>query len=315
MAYDVFISHSIRNKAIADALCDRLEATGMRCWMAPRDILPGLEWGEAIIDGIKQSRIFLLVFSSHANTSKQVLREVERAASRDMVLLPVRVEDVEPSAALEYYVSTPQWLDAITPPLERHLERVVQIVGRLLERPEAAPERAAASAPRPGRRPALEAGSAARQTAGMETAPLPTAPPGERAIPETRAGSGEAGSDADKWAVHPKAPRAARIAGGFFLILGLLGATGFSDLAMAAPLVYALFGVWGMLAGHGAGSARTYHGSGAIASAIVVATGIFSFILKDRSLIAYPWMLLHAAATLGMGYFAFLHLKGAPNES
>jgi hypothetical protein len=315
MGYDVFISHSMRNKAIADALCDRLESTGMRCWMAPRDILPGLEWGEAIIDGIKQSRIFLLVFSSHANTSKQVLREVERAASRNMVLLPVRVEDVEPSAALEYYISTPQWLDAITPPLERHLERVVQIVGTLLERPEAAPERVAAVTPPSEHRPALEAASAARRTARVEPAPLLAAPPGGRAIPQPRAGSTQASSDdEDKWTIHPYAPLVARIAGSLFLILGLMGATGFFDVAIAAALVYLPLGVWGMLAGFQAGRARTFNGSVAFVSAIVVVTGIFTFILEGRSLVAFPWMLLHAPATLVMGYFAFLHLKLPANS-
>ena len=40
MAHDVFISHSSKDKPIADAICANLEGTGIRCWIAPRDIAP-----------------------------------------------------------------------------------------------------------------------------------------------------------------------------------------------------------------------------------------------------------------------------------
>ena len=52
-SHDVFISHSTKNKTIADAVCATLEAHGIRCWMAPRDIKPGADWGESILDGIE----------------------------------------------------------------------------------------------------------------------------------------------------------------------------------------------------------------------------------------------------------------------
>src|SRR5580765_2948442 len=69
MAHDVFVSYSTHDKPTADAVVARLEAARLRCWIAPRDILPGMEWGEAIIDGIHRSRIMVLVFSSSANAS------------------------------------------------------------------------------------------------------------------------------------------------------------------------------------------------------------------------------------------------------
>src|SRR4051812_16875870 len=77
--YDIFISYSSKDKTIADACCAVLEAKDLRCWIAPRDILAGREWSEAIVHGIEQSRLFVLVFSSNANHSGQVIREVERA--------------------------------------------------------------------------------------------------------------------------------------------------------------------------------------------------------------------------------------------
>src|SRR5690242_10525303 len=88
MAHDVFISHSSKDKPMADAVCATLEAQGIRCSVAPRDITPGMEFAESIIDAINSTRIMVLMFSSHANESPQVRREVERAVSKSVVIIP-----------------------------------------------------------------------------------------------------------------------------------------------------------------------------------------------------------------------------------
>jgi hypothetical protein len=74
----------------------------------------------------------LVVFSRHGNQSVQVQREVERAANSGKVLLPLRIDDVLPQEALEYYLSTPHWLDAITKPFEAHLEKLADACASLL---------------------------------------------------------------------------------------------------------------------------------------------------------------------------------------
>src|SRR5215813_12531898 len=79
MAHDVFISYSQVDKTTADAACATLERAGIRCWVAPRDITPGDEWGAAIIKALDQCRAIVLIFSSSANNSRQIRREVERA--------------------------------------------------------------------------------------------------------------------------------------------------------------------------------------------------------------------------------------------
>ena len=124
MAHDVFISHSARDKPYADAMCAKLESRGTRCWIAPRDIAPGMDWGTALVEAIDGARVMLLVFSSHANGSPQISREVERAVSKGLVVVPVRIEDVKPVGNLEYFLGTPHWLDAITPPFEQHLSHI-----------------------------------------------------------------------------------------------------------------------------------------------------------------------------------------------
>jgi TIR domain-containing protein len=135
MAHDVFISHSAKDKATADAVCAKLEAEGIRCWIAPRDVTPGLEWGAAIIGAIKQAKVMVLVFTANANASQQIRREVERAVHHDVAILPFRVENIVPDESLEYFIGNLHWLDALTPPLEAHLRSLVRTIKSLLAAP------------------------------------------------------------------------------------------------------------------------------------------------------------------------------------
>lgn len=134
MAHDVFISYSSKDKPTADAVCATLESRGIRCWIAPRDVVPGEEYAAALVNALRQARLMVLVFSSGANQSKHVLREVERAVSMGLPVVPLRIENVRPSAAMEYYIASRHWLDALTVPLERHLVQLAETVKVLLAR-------------------------------------------------------------------------------------------------------------------------------------------------------------------------------------
>ncbi len=135
MAHDVFISHSSQDKTIADAICATLERSNIRCWIAPRDVMYGEEWAPAIIKAIKQSRIFVLIFSSNSNNGEQVKREVKNAADMGIPIIPFRIKNEPLSDHMQYYISTAHWLDALTPPLEDHLEELTKAVSRLLSIP------------------------------------------------------------------------------------------------------------------------------------------------------------------------------------
>mgnify|MGYP001223827573 CR=1 FL=1 len=148
MAHDILISYSSKDKPVADATCATLEAKGLRCWIAPRDILPGADWGESILDGIAGARAFVLLLSESANGSPQIKREVERAVHGGLPIFTVRIEDVRPAKALEYFLSTPHWMDALTPPLERHLAYLADVLKHALEgRTPPPPPKAAVSLP------------------------------------------------------------------------------------------------------------------------------------------------------------------------
>jgi endo-1,4-beta-xylanase len=133
MSFDAFISYSSQDKTAADATCAVLEGAGIRCWVAPRDIQTGAEYGGAIIDAIDHCRVMILVFSSSANASQQIHREIERAVSKGVPILPVRIEEAMPTKSMEYFLGAIHWLDALTPPLEQHLHKLADTVKAMLK--------------------------------------------------------------------------------------------------------------------------------------------------------------------------------------
>jgi uncharacterized protein (TIGR03067 family) len=130
--HEVFISYSSKDKKWADATCAVLERHRIRCWIAPRDITPGTEWGAAIIQGMDACQIMVLIFSGNANESAQVRREVERAISKGLTVLPFRVENISPAGAMEYALSNTHWLDGFTKPIERQFDLLASSVEALL---------------------------------------------------------------------------------------------------------------------------------------------------------------------------------------
>jgi hypothetical protein len=146
MAGDVFISYSQPDRDCAFELVERLEAQGIDCWIAPRDIAPSADWAAEIMDAISAARVMILVFSASSNHSPQVRREVERAVHKQLSILPFRIEDVMPSKSLEFFLSAQHWMDAFPPPRDAHYARLctylkTQLSGERIARssPAAAP--------------------------------------------------------------------------------------------------------------------------------------------------------------------------------
>jgi len=156
---EAFISYSSKDKLTADAVCTKLESAGVRCWIAPRNIRPGREYASAIMDAIDAARLMVLIFSAHANVSPQVHREIERAVSRGLTIIPFRIEEILPTSGMQYFLGSIHWLDAITPPIAAHLDRLAETVKANLDsRPAPAGADETSEAP-PGSEP-LPAGPA-----------------------------------------------------------------------------------------------------------------------------------------------------------
>jgi beta-glucanase (GH16 family) len=142
MTHDVFISYSSKDKPIADAICANLEAAGIRCWIAPRDIAPGEDWPTAIARAISHSRIMVLVFSASSNSSDDVGRELILAANSKLIIIPFKIENIEPEPGKQYYLARTHWLDAINPPTQEQINTLLSCVKALI------PNKASALVPR-----------------------------------------------------------------------------------------------------------------------------------------------------------------------
>src|SRR3954464_6732114 len=132
MPRDVFISHLAQDKKAAETICAAFEQEAVRCWVAPRDVRPGKSFPGEITRAIQQCKVMLLIFSRHSNSSEQVLREVQLAVDCRLPIVRLRIEDIPLSDDLRYYLSTPHWLDALTPPLSKHIPPLIVAVKELL---------------------------------------------------------------------------------------------------------------------------------------------------------------------------------------
>lgn len=121
MKHDVFISFSSVNTDVAEKVCASLEESGrIKCWIAFRDIVPSANYAEQLVEAIESCKLVLLILSAESNRSPQVSREIERAGSKGIPILPLRIENVRLSKSMEYFISSHHWLDAYEGELENY---------------------------------------------------------------------------------------------------------------------------------------------------------------------------------------------------
>jgi hypothetical protein len=176
MPPSVFLSHSTQDRETVDRIRDALQHNGVECWIAPDNILHGETWPQAITRGIGSSKVVLCVLSESANKSEEVAREICLAGDKRKILIPMRIEDVRPSEGLAFYFTNVQWLDAFTPPIDRHLWTIVDRVKEVLK---SVPQETAPEPPRPpapSGRPVLHTGKFAdfRPNGGRASEKRPT---------------------------------------------------------------------------------------------------------------------------------------------
>ncbi|MDP6636252.1 MAG: TIR domain-containing protein [Phycisphaerae bacterium] len=128
MTQYVFISYSQEDRDTAEAVCRGIEQKGVSCWIAPRNILPGKSWAGSIVEAIDGTDVMVLILSGNSNGSPHVIRELERAANNRVSIIPFKIEKVDASSDIAYFISTSQWLDATSPPLEAHIEELAGII-------------------------------------------------------------------------------------------------------------------------------------------------------------------------------------------
>jgi len=132
--HDIFISYSSQDQKIADAVVNIMENQKIKCWIAYRDAEAGSEYAVSIIRAIKNCKACILILSHESNTSKHVLNEINSCVNHGISILPFRIADVMLHEAIEYYLGKTHWLDAITPPLEVHINKLADRVKTFVDK-------------------------------------------------------------------------------------------------------------------------------------------------------------------------------------
>lgn len=130
--HEVFISYSSKDKEWADEVCQFLESNDIKCWIAPRDIRSGKNYVEEIVDGIKSSKVVVLIFSSDSNESRYVSSEIRFAFEGRIPIFALNIDESFPSDDMEFYLGNGHWIVAWEDK-EKAFELLAEDIRRLLQ--------------------------------------------------------------------------------------------------------------------------------------------------------------------------------------
>src|SRR6185436_6511389 len=112
--YDVFLSHSAKDKAVVRPLAERLRADGLRVWLDDWEIRPGDSIPARIEEGLEHSRVLVLCMSAHAFGSDWAQLEAGTFRFRDPLnkerrFIPLRLDEVPIKDSLAQFLYI-KWL-------------------------------------------------------------------------------------------------------------------------------------------------------------------------------------------------------------
>ena len=107
----VFISYASGDQATADRLVREIEKRGIGCWISSRDVHLGDDYQGSIVSAIEKCGLVLLLFSQNANQSTEIPKELAIASKFHRTIIPARIQDIVPSGAFTYQMSTAQFID------------------------------------------------------------------------------------------------------------------------------------------------------------------------------------------------------------
>ena len=134
---DVFISYHTKSSAeVVTQVCAALEAAGISCWYAPRNVVG--DYATAIVRAINECRVFLLILNRDADVSEDVRNEINCAFERfrnheEITLLPFKTDDFKLSEAIAYYIGRIHIMDGGIPPEMLKLRELVDRVSIILD--------------------------------------------------------------------------------------------------------------------------------------------------------------------------------------
>jgi TIR domain-containing protein/uncharacterized protein DUF4189 len=142
----IFITYSSKDQKVARTICTALENRGLACWISSRNVKPGQNYQEQIVRAIRGARVMVLVFTTNANNSNEIKKELALASQNNLVVIPVRIEDVAPNEAFAYEFATRQWIDLFED-WEKSMAELVDLIAAILNDASAADRASAAPGP------------------------------------------------------------------------------------------------------------------------------------------------------------------------
>src|SRR6266576_2562403 len=108
-AFDVFLSHSSKDKAVVRAVAERLRADGLRVWFDEWEIKPGDSIPAKIEEGLEHSRVLVLCMSANAFGSDWAQLEAGTVRFRDPLnkerrFIPVRLDGTAIKGSLAQFL-------------------------------------------------------------------------------------------------------------------------------------------------------------------------------------------------------------------
>lgn len=115
----IFISYSSKDKKIAFELVDYLESNGIKCWIAPRNIVSGHDYTDTIDDAIKHCDGIVLIFSDFSAKSIWVKKEIVLGVSHQKNVIPFKITNAETDGGFNFMLNNLQWIDGTIRPVEK----------------------------------------------------------------------------------------------------------------------------------------------------------------------------------------------------
>lgn len=108
----VFISYSSKETEAAVKVCNYLEQNGIKCWMAPRNVLPGGNYPSQIVSAIRSCSALVLMASEKTNASGHVSNEISIAFDDKKTIIPFRLEEFQFTDEYLYFLGRKHWINA-----------------------------------------------------------------------------------------------------------------------------------------------------------------------------------------------------------
>jgi hypothetical protein len=109
--HNVFISYSTKDTENARMICSSLEAKGIYCWIAPRNIPAGADYASEITQAIRNCQVFIVLVSENAMKSNQVANEINLATEFKKNIIPCRLDNKPMTDSFKYHLAAKQWVD------------------------------------------------------------------------------------------------------------------------------------------------------------------------------------------------------------